>query len=186
MHVCVGSLNPVKYSAVKKAFKRYYRDFNLYKIKTYSGVSNQPIGLEIILEGALNRAKQALNYLKTQKHETNQIYGVGIEAGLGEVLLAQSKYMDFQYCIILDEHETITMGSGIGFEYPKNIIEQIFKQNKEIGEIIGKMAKNKNLKTEKGAIGYLSHNVIVREDILTQAVICALLPRINQNLYSKG
>ncbi|MFX1339267.1 MAG: DUF84 family protein [Promethearchaeota archaeon] len=49
--------------------------------------------------------------------------------------------------------------------------------------MIGKLANNINLKNEAGAVSFLSKNVITRTEILTQAVICALLPRINKKLY---
>jgi len=92
--------------------------------------------------------------------------------------------MDFQFCVILDECQNITIGSGISFEYPPQVIKDILTNNEtEIGKIIGKLANNLNLKYESGAIGYLSKGVISRRDILTQAVICALLPRINKELY---
>lgn len=50
---------------------------------------------------------------------------------------------------------------------------------------MGNVAGNPNLKNESGAIGILSKNRINRTDILTQAVTCALLPRINKTLYER-
>ena len=184
MHICVGSLNPVKYTAVRAAFKIYFNKFEIYQIKANSKVPDQPIGKDLILNGAYNRAKDALNFLRVKKDKESKIYGIGIEAGLVQIPLAASKYMDFQFCVIMDKMEKITIGSGVGFEYPKFIIEKVLSRNIEIGEIMGTLANNKDLKFEEGAIGYLSKNQIKREDILKQAVICALLPRINQELYN--
>jgi inosine/xanthosine triphosphatase len=184
MHICVGSLNPVKISAVKSAFNAYFNQFSLYKIDADSKIADQPIGKNKILEGALNRAKQALGYLKAEKNLPSSLFGIGIEAGLVKISLAHSNYMDFQFCVIIDEKNELTIGSGVGFEYPKGVIEKLFSEKLEIGEIMGNIANNTNLKNEKGAIGYLSNNKITRENILKQAVICALLPRINPKLYS--
>jgi inosine/xanthosine triphosphatase len=185
MQICVGSLNPVKYLAVKAAFKIYFNNFEIYQINADSKVSDQPIGNEMILNGAFNRAKDALNFLRVKKNVKSNIFGIGIEAGLVNIPLATSKYIDFQFCVIMDKMEKITIGSGVGFEYPKFIIEKVLSRNVEIGEIMGTLANNKDLKFEEGAIGYLSKNQIKREDILKQAVICALLPRINQKLYNR-
>ncbi len=184
MQICVGSLNPVKYSAVKQAFNTYFNKFEIYQIKADSRVPNQPIGKEMILTGAFNRAKAALDFLRLNKDLDSKIYGIGIEAGLVKIPLATSKYMDFQFCVIIDKMEKITIGSGVTFEYPKFIIDKVLSKNIEIGEIMGALANNRNLKFEEGAIGYLSKNQIKREEILKQAVICALLPRINQELYT--
>ncbi|MFX1453126.1 MAG: inosine/xanthosine triphosphatase [Promethearchaeota archaeon] len=182
--ISVGSLNPTKVNAVKFAFNRYFEDANIFKIKAESKVPKQPIGMEQILKGAKNRAIQALNYLINKKHIRSNILGIGIEAGLVNVAYAKTNYMDFQFCVILDENHYITLGSGIAFEYPQSVINEIFSnQQSEVGTIIGKLANNMNLKNESGAIGYLSKGIIKRIDILSQAVICALLPRINRELY---
>ena len=95
--------------------------------------------------------------------------------------------MDFQFCAIIDENQKISLGSGIAFEYPQFIINKVLEnQDLEIGYIIGKLARNMNLKNELGAISFLSKNRIKRTEILTQAVICALLPWINQKLYKSS
>ncbi|MHA1293651.1 MAG: inosine/xanthosine triphosphatase [Promethearchaeota archaeon] len=182
-YICVGSLNPTKIKAVELAFIKYFKNIRIFKVEVDSKVGDQPIGMEKILQGAKNRALIALSFLKKKGYKSN-IYGVGIEAGLVRVPYTISNYMDFQFCAIIDEKKTLTLGSGIGFEYPKSIIEQILSdRNKEIGVLIGKLADNDNIKNEKGAIGFLSKDIIFRTEILTQATICALLPRINKILY---
>lgn len=182
--ICVGSLNPTKVNAVKIAFEKYFTEFQIFKIKADSGVPNQPIGMESILKGAKNRAEHALNYLINEKQIKTNIFGIGIEAGLVKVPYTMTNYMDFQFCVIMDENQQITVGSGIAFEYPQSVINEIFSNPEtEIGDIIGELADNINLKNEAGAISFLSKNQITRPEILTQAVISALLPRINRELY---
>ena len=182
--ICVGSLNPTKVKSAKIAFSKYYNNFQIFKIKADSKVPNQPIGMDLIINGAKNRAETALNHLiKVKKLEQN-IFGVGIEAGLVQVPFTNTNYLDFQFCVIMDENKKITLGSGIAFEYPQSVIEEVLSnKDTEIGDIIGRLANNMNLKNEAGAISFLSKNVLTRIEILTQAVICALLPRINQELY---
>ena len=99
---------------------------------------------------------------------------------------ASSGYMDFQFCAIIDEKHKITLGSGNAFEHPAFIINEVLLDNtKEVGVIIGNLAKNNNIKNETGAISFLSNYSITRTDILTNAVICALLPHINKDIYQK-
>ncbi|MFX0037155.1 MAG: inosine/xanthosine triphosphatase [Candidatus Hermodarchaeota archaeon] len=184
INVCVGSLNPTKIKAVEEALTKFFKNFRVYNIKVDSKVSNQPIGLKNIIKGAITRAKSSLNYLINEKKIQNDIFGVGIEAGLAEVPYTKSGFMDFQFCAIINEEKQISLGSGITFEYPKFVIDQILQEkDKEIGEIIGKLAGNENLKNESGAISFLSKNVITRKEILKQAAICAMLPFINKELY---
>ncbi len=113
------------------------------------------------------------------------IFGVGIEAGLVEIPYTLTRFMDFQFCAIINEKRQISLGSGVAFEYPKFVVDQILHNpEKEIGSIIGKLANNEKLKYETGAISFLSKNTLSRTDILSKAVICALLPFINVELYS--
>ena len=182
--ICVGSLNPTKINAVKIGFNKFYKNFEFYNIKADSKVPNQPIGMEVILAGAKNRAESALNYLTNNRISGDKIFGVWIEAGLVHIPIAKSKYMDFQFCVIIDENRDISLGSGIAFEYPQLVInETISNKDIEIGAVMGQLANNMNLKNESGAIDFLSKGIIARTEILSQAVICALLPRINKKLY---
>ncbi len=63
LKICVGSLKPVKFQATKEAFSNYFSDFELFKFNANSKVSDQPIGKENIIMGALNRAEQSLHFL---------------------------------------------------------------------------------------------------------------------------
>ncbi|MFX1314751.1 MAG: inosine/xanthosine triphosphatase [Promethearchaeota archaeon] len=184
--ICVGSLNPAKINAVEISFGNYFRNFRIFKIKANSKVSSQPIGMENIIKGAINRARSALNYLLIEKNEKSDIFGVGIEAGLVSVPHTRTGYMDFQFCAIIDENQKISLGSGIAFEYPKYVIDLLLdNRDLEIGQIMGELAGNMNLKNELGAISFLSKNKMKRTEILTQAVNCALLPWINKELYKE-
>jgi len=98
--ICVGSLNPTKVNAVKIAFEKYFSEFEIFNIKANSGVPNQPIGMDLILKGAKNRAEHAISYLINQKQIKTNLYGIGIEAGLVRVPFAKTNYMDFQFCVI--------------------------------------------------------------------------------------
>ena len=182
--ICVGSLNPTKINAVKLGFGKYFKKIQVFQIKSDSKVPNQPIGMDLIVQGAINRAKGALSYLIREIKAKKNTFGVGIEAGLVEVPHTLTGYMDFQFCAVIDENDCISLGSGIGFEYPQFAIREILSdKSKEIGEIMGKFVNNINLIKDIGAIGVLSKHAINRTEILTQAVICALIPRINKEIY---
>ncbi|MFX0002785.1 MAG: inosine/xanthosine triphosphatase [Candidatus Hodarchaeota archaeon] len=184
INICLGSLNLAKLKAVKLAFSKYYKNFKVYNIKVDSKVSDQPIGLNNVINGAINRAKDSLNFLIYEKGINNNIFGVGIEAGLVEIPYTRTGFMDFQFCAIINEKSKISLGSGNAFEYPKFVIGQILQNPKiEIGDIMGELANNEKLKFENGAISFLSKNTLTRTNILAKAVICALLPFVNVDLY---
>ena len=79
-----------------------------------TGVSEQPIGVETVAEGARNRAEAAWGKVESRD------YAVGIESGL--FMLSGGKYYDVCACSIYDG-ETHNMGFSCAFEIPKGIMK---------------------------------------------------------------
>lgn len=176
--IAVGSENPVKITAVKNVMQKLLGNVKIYGVKVSSGAPPQPIGLSQTLEGALNRAEKAL--LKV----TNADLGVGIEAGIINIALNnKTRYLDFQYCVIVDKEERKTFGAGPGFEYPPIVTQKVTEENLEVGEVMEKITGIKNLGEKMGAIGYLSHGIMNRTKLTELSVLMAMLPRINTELY---
>ncbi len=171
MRIAVGSTNPVKIKATENVFKKFFSDVEVFGVGVRS--KKQPIGMKETIEGAISRAEQAL---------THGDLGVGIEAGLVEIPYSATGYFDIQFCAIKDKSGLTTLGCGMGFEYPKAVIEEVFK-GKEVGEVMEKISGIKEIGRKIGAIGFLSKGVIDRVSLTEQAVISALIPRINKELY---
>ncbi len=170
MKVVVGSTNPVKIKATKNVFKKFFKNVEVFGVNVKS--KKQPIGMKETIEGAISRAEQALKFGDV---------GVGIEAGLVEIPYTKTGYFDIQFCAIKDK-DLLTLGCGMGFEYPKVVIEEVLK-GKEVGEVMEKISGIKEIGKKMGAIGFLSKGLIDRVSLTEQAVLSALLPRINKNLY---
>ena len=75
MKIIIGSKNPAKITAVKKAFSDSEVEWIFMDIP--SGVSEQPFSDDETIKGAKNRA---LNALK----EGNGVFGIGLEGGVQE------------------------------------------------------------------------------------------------------
>ncbi len=177
--IAVGSENPVKISAVKNVMRKLLGDVKICGVIVSSGAPPQPMGLSQTLEGALNRATNAL--LRVD----NSDLGVGIEAGLIDTVLGEERhYLDFQYCVIVDKEGRKTFGAGPGFEYPPIVNQKVIKENLEVGEIMEEITGIKKLGEKMGAIGYLSHGLIDRTKLTEFSVLMAMLPKINTKLYS--
>ncbi|MBS7248746.1 MAG: inosine/xanthosine triphosphatase [Candidatus Jordarchaeales archaeon] len=174
--VAVGSENPVKVDAVKRVMHKLMGSIKVIPVKVDPGIPKQPIGIEQTLEGAINRAKNALN-------QTNANLGVGIEAGLISVPSTKTGYMDFQYCAIIDREGWLTVGCGPGFEYPPQVITRVLEEKLEVGEAMSRMTGIENLGRKQGAIGYLTHGIMNRRRLTEISVLMAMIPRINRQLY---
>ncbi|MFZ3076910.1 MAG: inosine/xanthosine triphosphatase [Candidatus Aenigmatarchaeota archaeon] len=169
MKVGIATKNPSKIRAVEEMFKLVYSDVQVFSKDTDSGVPAQPKE-EQILQGAINRAKAAL--------EGND-FGVGIEAGVYEI---NGKMCNAAYCVIMNKTGKYSVGSQPIFELPEIFKKEILA-GKEFGAIADEYFKTKNIKHEGGAIKVLSNNLISRDDLLKSAVKCALVPWISKEIY---
>ncbi len=174
--IAVGSENPVKVDAVRRVMKKLVGRVKVVSVKVDPMIPRQPIDVEQTLKGAINRATAALR-------QTEATLGVGIEAGLIRVPATRTGYMDVQYCAIIDKEEWLTIGCGPGFEYPPSVIRSVLEKGIEVGEVMSRIAGIENIGRKQGAIGYLTHGIMDRRRLTEIAVIMAMIPRINRELY---
>ncbi|MDW8031191.1 MAG: inosine/xanthosine triphosphatase [Candidatus Bipolaricaulota bacterium] len=171
MRVHVGSNNPIKAQAVKNVFERAFGPTEVRLISVESGVPTQPFG-DDTARGACERARKAL---------LDADFGVGIEAGLiwhHELQL----YFDVQFCAIISRDGKLTIGHGSGFVYPPKVIAEVLA-GRPVGEVMSELTGIERLGHKMGAIGYLSKNLLTREQLTEQAVLMALIPRLRPELY---
>lgn len=76
----------------------------------------------------------------------------------------------------------IGKGRSSAFFLPAKIAELI-REGKELGEADDIVFARTNSKQENGAVGLLTRNAIDRTHYYTDAVIPALIPFVNENLY---
>ncbi|MBU3958205.1 MAG: inosine/xanthosine triphosphatase [Nanoarchaeota archaeon] len=169
MKVGIATKNPSKIRAVEEIFKIAFGDVQILPSDADSGVPAQPKE-EQILQGAINRARAAL--------EGND-FGVGIEAGVFEI---GGKLCNIGYCVIMDRTGKYSIGSQPIFELPE-IFRKELLAGKELGTAADEYFKTKNIKHEGGSIKVLSNSLISRDDLLKDAIKCALVPWISKEIY---
>lgn len=176
MLLAVGTSNPVKVQAVEAAFSKFFVISVVMK-EVPSGVAPQPVGAAATIAGATNRARAAL------ASEPRAAFGIGIEAGLLEVPYTISGFMDQQFAAIIDRDGFMTLGGGPAFEYPKCIVDRVFTEKIEVGEAMERLTGIHSLGKKQGAIGFFSKGALDRARLTEQAVLMALIPRLNRGLY---
>lgn len=172
--VIIASKNPVKIEAVKQGFEKMFpgETFEFMGISVPSGVKDQPFNSEETLKGATNRADNALNEIE------NADFCAGIEGGIepiGEEMEA------FAWVVIRSSKKYGKSRTGTFF-LPKEVVKLI-KKGKELGEADDIVFKRNNSKQQNGAVGILTGNVIDRTKYYSEAVVLALIPFKNTELY---
>ena len=174
MIIVVGSTNELKLKAVEKCFKAFFKEVIVEGVSVR--VPPQPVGFKETLRGALLRAKAALG--------SGGDYGVGLEAGLIKIPHSISGYVDQHICAIADRDEKVTLGFSMAFEFPICVVEKIISgEAGEAEEVMEEISGIDHIGDKYGAIGYLTRRLIDRVNLCEQAVISALIPRINPSLY---
>ena len=167
--IVVASLNRNKIDAVKEVFPSY----DVEGAACDSGVRDQPLCLDEIIEGAVNRAKSVFG---------NCEYSVGIEDGISEVAGTMSGYMNFCCCAIYDGSRMF-LGLGPAFEYPPDCTKTVVDERITISEAFAPISDKPDIGYEEGIIGWLTDGKVSRKDYTKPAVEMAKVQIDNEGLY---
>jgi inosine/xanthosine triphosphatase len=170
----IASTNPVKVRAAINGFRRLFPDAEL-KVSTVSvesEVAQQPLSDEETLRGALNRSSHA------QQAQPNADYWIGIEGGIQAIGQAM---MAFAWIVVRSPEMMGKARTGTFFLPPA--VAELIRAGKELGEADDIVFGRANSKQENGAVGLLTDNAIDRAQLYEHAMILALIPFKNKNLY---
>lgn len=172
--IAIASGNPVKIQAALNGFRRIFpgQEFTPRAVSVPSGVSRQPLTSEETRLGALNRAHAAAQALPDAD------FWVGIEGGVEE---DGDQMGAFAWIAVLTAERAGLARTGTFFLPPG--VAGLVRQGQELGEADDLIFQRSNSKQENGAIGLLTGNVIDRAALYEHAVILALVPFCNPELY---
>lgn len=172
--VIVCSQNPVKINAIKLGFEKVFPDtvFEFVGVSAKSEVSDQPMSEKETYLGALNRVKNA------KLHSPDADFWAGIEGGLEEI---DGKLEAFAF-IIIESKNLLGKSKTATFELPNKVAELIHS-GMELGDADDVVFGGNNSKQKNGSVGILTKNLITRTSYYTEAVVLALIPFINKELY---
>ncbi len=172
--ILLASNNPVKVQAALNGFRRMFpgEEFEAQGVSVPSGVSDQPMSSAETLQGALNRVGQAMQAFPQGD------YWVGIEGGAEEV---EDGLAAFAWIVVRSREIEGRSRSG-SFWLPPRVTELV-RQGVELGEADDIVFKRSNSKQGNGAIGLLTGDVIDRVALYEHAMVLALVPFKNPELY---
>ncbi len=187
--VVVASKNPVKVQAAREGFTRMFPEeqFTFQGISAPSEVSDQPFSSNETLRGAYNRA------YNVRKLSPNAEFWIGIEGGVDQVFEGRNNpgsaesssenesLVAFAWVVVLSGNQVGKGRTGVFFLPPQ--VARLVHQGKELGEADDIVFGRTNSKQENGAVGLLTGNIIDRAAFYEQAVILALIPFRNPDLY---
>jgi inosine/xanthosine triphosphatase len=173
--VYIGSLNPVKIKCTEIGFKSVFEVNSAYEFigkEVASGVSDQPMTNSETLKGAENRARN----LEAQFPDGD--FFVGIEGGIQPT----DDMMEAFAWIVIRDKQFMGKAQTSTFQLPPKIAALI-NEGIELGHADDLVFSRKNSKQGNGSVGILTNDIIDRVEYYRHAVILALIPFINNDLY---
>ena len=172
--IVVGSKNPVKISAVKTAICDVLslKEVECVSVNAPSSVAEQPMSSDETQLGAINRVKYC-------QQQAQADFYVAIEGGVD---LFEYGPATFAYIAIADQKK-LSIGRSANLPLPP-VIYQALKKGEELGDVMDRFFNTDNVKQKQGAIGLLTNALATRESVYRQAILLAMAPFINSDLYS--
>ena len=179
--IVLASENPVKIEAALRGFGRFFpgETFRVRSVKVSSGVSDQPLSEAETLRGALGRAQGAAQATRGDD------YWVGMEGGIEPT---DGGLSVFAWIVVLGRDprgggEPLLGRGRTGSFFLPPAVTALVREGLELGDACDRIFGRKGSKREGGAIGLLTGGVIDRASLYEPAVIMALLPFRNPELY---
>jgi len=184
--VRVGTMNPPKLEAVRRALTAYQPAVSVEGVAVDSGVPEQPVGFEEIVRGARNRARAAAA-------SGDCDLAVGIEDGLVRLAEVQGAPVLNVGCAIVSDGEREGLGTSSGFSYPPECVEAATTRRDPIGDVFDRYWRIHHPRDAEqtaepsalsgGNVGKLSLGVLERSEYARHAVLCALVPFLHPSMY---
>lgn len=172
--VIVGSKNPVKLECTGEAFSTAFSmEFLVNGVSASSQVSDQPIGDAETFLGAVSRVTNS----KMAFPEAD--YWIGIEGGVANDEFGMNAFA----WIYIEDKSGLTGKAKTGTFYLPKGIEKLVNSGLELGKADDQFFDRENSKQQGGSVGILTHGVVDRKAYYTQAIILALIPFLNRDLY---
>lgn len=173
--VAVGSTNPVKVEAARRAFGRVFpgEDHEVEGLSVGSGVPDQPRGEAQTREGARNRAEAVAG------RRPDADYRVGIEGGVSE---EEGGLYAFAWIVVRSADRS---GEGVTgrFRLPEPVARRV-RAGRELGAADDEVFGTSGSKRDEGAVGLLTAGAVSRTELYAQGACLALAPFVHPELYA--
>ncbi len=186
MKIGIGSQNKTKVEAVKAACQKLQRTFaylsserfEFISIATRTPVPDMPLSQEQIIDGAIHRAHYVFQNIDGLD------FAVGLEGGtfpLTSPAMAPDIIYFLQNWVYVYNGNTGFLGSSPALPLPKEIAGQLYRHHRELAEVIDEFSGKHDVRSNQGAFGILTHNLLTRTYSFEISVINAFIPFFNKD-----
>jgi len=170
--IAVGSANPVKVGAVISVVERAWPKAEVFSVGVDPGVSAMPLSDQECIDGARNRANQAIR-------RPGVDLGIGLEGGVNQ---DPDGLMLLGWVVAIGRNGLEGIGGGARLPLPDHIARRVLS-GEELGPVMDELLGQTNVKQQGGAVGALTNGLVLRMETFAVAVAYALAPFVSPQLY---
>ncbi|MEH7387265.1 DUF84 family protein [Bacillus sp. JJ1521] len=157
LQIAIGTKNPTKVDAIKNGFDGI--EANFLPSSVSSGVSAQPFSDEETIRGAINRAKSSLEHVGAD-------LGIGLEGGVVETEFGMFLC---NWGAIVDKNNEPIIAGGARIPLSDEIAREL-RNGIELGDVMEQFTKQKDIRSNEGAIGIFTNHYVNRKEMFTHVV----------------
>ncbi len=185
MKVGIGSTNKAKVLAVKSAFQKLAKAFDrpaflsadFLIVTTSTSIPDMPLSTEQMVEGAIERAHFTFTHFKDLD------FAIGLEGGtfplITPSLNENPQYFLQNYVYIFDGQQGF-LGSSPALNLPKVVVDALYRDHRELAEVMDELTGKTDVRSNEGAFGVFTHDLLKRSASFEIAVINAMVPFLNE------
>ena len=170
MKIAIGSTNPTKVEAARRAAAKVWPEDEVVVVAVPSGVGEQPISDDETIQGAVNRTRSTLAAVD------GAAIGMGVEGGVQDTPF---RMFVGGWAAVVGRDGYLGIGAGGRVLLPESIASRI-RAGEELGPVMDDFSGRHNVKHGEGAIGIFTNGLIERtaalEIALTYALACFITP----------
>jgi inosine/xanthosine triphosphatase len=155
--IAIGTTNQAKVAAVRSVFSSEH--YTLVPTDVPSDVSVQPLSDHETRQGAINRAKHALQ-------KENADIGIGLEGGVMEI---DGELWLCNWGALADRDGTVITAGGARIPLPFEVAKGI-RAGRELGDVMAEYTGERNIRHKEGAIGVFTNGYVDRAGMFRHIV----------------
>lgn len=170
----MGSTNAAKVGPARRLLHRLFPGCRVVAVSVPSGVRPQPLSLEETRQGAVNRARLALERVAAAG------WGVGVEGGVDFDAAGQPWLVTV--AAVVDRQGRVSTGEGLRLLLPPAFADPL-RDGQELADLVDRAFGVRGARIHPGAIGYLTRGMVTRRQLVAFALAAAMAPRLHPSLY---
>lgn len=191
MLVALGSKKEPKVRAAQRAFSMLQDhvpgfldgEFRLIARAAPSGTSPTPRSTVELMAGARNRAETLLKSLRAEGKTPD--LSLGLEGGLvSEVGVDGQQTLFMLEAWAYATNGTLgSFGSSGCLPLPNELAEAVIERGEDLGPVADRYFHRENVAGRQGTFGFLTAEIVTREEAFVRALLHALAPFYNRIVY---